>query len=426
MRKTNLGIIGSWLGLFLSLGMCIPLPAAETDTTAAHNKVEVEVGKAAKTVSTSLVDQPLADYQQQLLDVAFRAASAMPLKIHIKNRSRAQEKVIGACLKMDQPRRALEYIQDVKNWRKGVGYADLAYYCVQHELGVEEVPGFLEQAELISTVAEGWRSGAIRIKIARTHSWMGQPEEAKKFQTGVEVVDASKMHRERAMQCTPEEAKQQLDVLREVVKSEHFEVTCNGLMSYTELFDRFYETPAIREQAEKDIRDSWSKVTVAVRIQLLTKMAEGAIAHEDRPQAMVYVGEIQEIIDHDQSSHRFHIPFVAAQAELRYRAGDRERARADLDAAYQLVLDEMDKIINIDRAGILRSIAQAYQNMGSTPVALEVYREAIEQGVVNINSRPRATDLSETCCSMAIHGVQPDAALWARIHQIHDELGPPW
>lgn len=64
--------------------------------------------------------------------------------------------------------------------------------------------------------------------------------------------------------------------------------------------------------------------------------------------------------------------------------------------------------------------------MGDTAAALAVYKRAVEEGVHNPNSRPRAEDLSATCCSMALHGVEPDGSLWARMEDIRGRLGDPW
>jgi hypothetical protein len=64
--------------------------------------------------------------------------------------------------------------------------------------------------------------------------------------------------------------------------------------------------------------------------------------------------------------------------------------------------------------------------MGNTAAALSVYAKVIEAGVENPNSRPRAEDLAATCCSMAVHAVEPDPRLWSRIRSIRDGLGDPW
>ncbi len=64
--------------------------------------------------------------------------------------------------------------------------------------------------------------------------------------------------------------------------------------------------------------------------------------------------------------------------------------------------------------------------MDDTAAALMVYKRAVEEGVENPNSRPRAEDLSATCLSMALHMVEPDAELKNRIRQISEGLGDPW
>src|SRR4029434_4824877 len=71
-------------------------------------------------------------FRGELLDLALASASKMPLDPHIKNRSRAQEAVVDACLQLAQPARALSGIQDIANWRRGTGYADYALYCAQY------------------------------------------------------------------------------------------------------------------------------------------------------------------------------------------------------------------------------------------------------------------------------------------------------
>jgi len=82
--------------------------------------------------------------------------------------------------------------------------------------------------------------------------------------------------------------------------------------------------------------------------------------------------------------------------------------------------------VNIYRAGALRPLAEAYQSMGDTAAALTVFKKAVEEGVENPNSRPRVEDLSATCRSMALSGVEPDADLWARLREVFTGLGQPW
>ena len=120
------------------------------------------------------------------------------------------------------------------------------------------------------------------------------------------------------------------------------------------------------------------------------------------------------------------IPLVARLAGLRFLCGEHDPAKADADAALALFDAERTKIVDIYRAKVLRSLAESYQTLGDTGDALRCYIRAVDAGVENPNSRPRADDLAATCASMAIHGVPPDGELWERLVAIGDKLGPPW
>ena len=51
---------------------------------------------------------------------------------------------------------------------------------------------------------------------------------------------------------------------------------------------------------------------------------------------------------------------------------------------------------------------------------------AIEAGTINPNSRPRAEDLSATCASIALAGIEPDASIRQRIERARAGLADPW
>ena len=117
---------------------------------------------------------------------------------------------------------------------------------------------------------------------------------------------------------------------------------------------------------------------------------------------------------------------MAQLAALRHRAGEKSQARVEVDAALAKFEAERQKIVNIDRAKTLRPIAEAYSSMSDASAALMVYKRALEEGVENPNSRPRAEDLAATLCSMALNRFEPDAQTWLRIVEICDGLGQPW
>ena len=84
------------------------------------------------------------------------------------------------------------------------------------------------------------------------------------------------------------------------------------------------------------------------------------------------------------------------------------------------------RIIYADRAAALRPIAEGYARLGDRDRALELYKRAVEEGVANPNSRPRANDLAATCASLAVVDLEPDAELMARLREVSEGLGDPW
>src|SRR3990170_7437977 len=379
----------------------------------------------AQSMAGSLTDKPLAVYQNELLDHAFETAAAIPVKPHIKDRSRAQEKVVETSLELDQPLWALSLIERIDNWRRGSGYCDLAFYCARHGY-TGEVQQYLNLAVEVSESAEDWRRDQIRVKIANTYVWLGQTVQTDQFESGVVDSESGKVAGVKALIAGEDHFDEQMNALDALIAPGNFDIVENALKACANLFNRFYDDAGRRLLAEEKIKTSWDKLPIFKRVELLTELVGLALDHTDQVKALELINEAQQFIDSAQWRQEHRIPLVSELIKLRFLAGDGQKARTDADTLLALFDSQRDKIVNIYRAGALRPLAEAYQSMGDTDAALAVYKRAVEEGVENPNSRPRAEDLSATCCSMALHSMEPDAELWTRILQIKEELGDPW
>jgi tetratricopeptide (TPR) repeat protein len=174
------------------------------------------------------------------------------------------------------------------------------------------------------------------------------------------------------------------------------------------------------------MKAAWQTLPLTVRIESLMTLANAALAHDDKTKAIALLDEARPFLDDYDWSARLRLPLDARLAAIRHRAGDTERARSEADAALALYEAERSIITNIYRAGVLRPLAEAYFEMGDAATARAIYARALEEGVVNPNSRPRAEDLSDTCCSMARTGLEPDERMWDRIREIKKGLSHPW
>lgn len=396
----------------------------------AHVSAVPQASAPATETARSAADKPLRPAQLALLDLAFSAASALPAQPHLKNRARLQESVIAACFELDQPQRALGYIEKVDNWRRAAGYADYAFYCAEHGC-TKDVQHYLDLALKNSPIVEDdstqdWQRDRIKATIAKTHLILGQKELASRFENGIVDSERGMLTEVRAKQMTPEGFDHEMQTIDSVIATNNFDQVRTSLANCTRWFDRFYTDEVRRTIAEQKIKTSWGKLPIVVRIELLKELSRFAIEHADPKKARELLDETQALVDGAKWIADDRVPLMSSLAVLRHRAGETEKARAELTAALALFDADHDKIVNIYRAGILRPVAEAYQSIGDTQTALKLYKRVVEEGIANPNSRPRAEALSATCASLALHEVELDGELQSRLQQVRDGLSAPW
>lgn len=383
------------------------------------------LGNHPSALPRSVSDTALASFQSGLLDLAFDIATSIPIDPHIKDRSRAQEIVVAVCLQLNQPTRAAAYTEQIENWRRGMCYADLAFYYGKRG-DRETAQYFLNRAESASNLTDEWRKDRIRVRIGQTYLVLGEAGKADGYEKGVVDSERGILAGVRAMVCSDDSFDARMKELDELIASGQYDILANALKSCAQLFHRFYTDPKRRAIVEEKIEQSWNPLPIIVRIELLMEMAEFALDRSDPPKALALIDKAQAIVDRCEWPLEHRISLLAKLAVYRFRAGDPQKARLDIGHARSLLTEQSNSIVDIYRAGAFRSIAQAYQVIGDGQTSLSLYKQAVDEGVTNPNSRPRAEDLSATCASMAQYAVEPDSQLWTRIHQIREELGQPW
>lgn len=373
----------------------------------------------------------MAAFRSELLDLAFEAVSKFPLDPHVKNRSRAQEAVVRACFALDQPLTALEFIADIRNWRKGVGYADFAFYCAERGIDADLNPylalaGRLADDVVLEESDQAWRRDRIRSRIASTYLALGEVEKARELEAGLVSAEAGPVQALKASRVGADDLDAELGMLDRQIASGDFDQVRNAMQALAQLFDRFYGDADRRSQIEERSKSGQAKLPSQLRIELAIELAGFALEHSDPRKALELIEEATFALEGSRWASEDRIAMIAKLSAVRHRAGDKKGARRNVDAALAMYNSERDKIVNIYCSGALRSVAEAYASLGDTAAALALYRRAVEAGVENPNSRPRADDLSATCISLALHGVEPDAELWDRLRQVCEDLGDPW
>jgi hypothetical protein len=388
-------------------------------------------GGASTGSSAALADAPIAASRGDLLDLAFSAASALPSIPHIKNRSRAQEAVVEACLKLNLPVRACGIAETMETWRQGSSFAAIAVWCARRGRATE-ADAFLVRAKTIAAgianaeATQDWHQDRIRALCGEALLVLGRESDAAAAAGGLTISEAGPVEAERAACLRSEDFDARLVAIDAILEGGSFEPARNALEVCVALFDRFHDDLARRAKLETRIRDGCPNLPVDARADLLARLAETALAHGDAAAARGFAREAREMTAPLPETAERKLPRIARISTIRFRAGERDEARSDLAEALARYEVERAAIVDVFRARVLIPIAEAWHAAGDRHVALGVYRRALEEGVVNLNSRPRAEDLVAICCSMAVHGVEPDAPLLARLREVRGALGNPW
>ncbi len=362
----------------------------------------------------SVQDAVIEPWRGRLLDLASAAAAAMPLDPHVKTRSRLQSDIVAACLHLDQPLRARAVAAEIANWRGGVACADLGRWLGER--------GFQDEAWLClgnaaaaaerndrDATGQEWRSERIRSAIASARGAMRRTSG-----NGAET------------EPDPAALETQIRNLDAVLERGALEDARSALEACVEILGRHHARDEIRRQTLERVRKGHAKLPAGIRVEMLVGAARTLLDHGDPGTARELLAEARALVDGRAWLPEDLIPRLAEMAALKSRLGDGGDARRELALARATYDTERSRIADIYRAGVLRALAEASLALGDGAEALASWRQAVEEGVANPNSRPRADDLVATCLSMALAGAEPDAALLARMTSIRAGLGDPW
>lgn len=406
------------LGLFTATWLVgAPAPAQQATSPAAAEAV------------AQPVDVPLDSYRLDLLQRAFAAVSAMPTVPHQKNRARAQEAVVQACLRLGQVRLAEQFTGRIDDWRRGVCLADLAIHAIQRGAPAAAAP-LLEAANRVAEQAQAdpqaWRRDRVRARLAEAHLLLGQEAAARNFAAGVGAKDLQDFETTMARSSASAAFPDQLAAVDAVVAAGQFDPICGALQVCVELHDRYHDDEERRAALESRVLLAYTPLPPGVRLGLVMKLVASAVSHR----AFDRAGRLLDRAEALLGSSRLHLEDELTEhakiAAWRGKAGDVPRAQKALVATTARYYAEQQGIVDIYRAGVLRELAVAYARIGEPVEALRSFRAAVEAGQQNPNSRPRAEDFAATCAAMANEAIEPDAQLLARLEQIQKGLGNPW
>ncbi len=380
----------------------------------------------------------LQPFQEELLRLAFRAASAFPLEPHAKNRSRAQEVAVVGCFELDAPQLALEFAHGIADWRRGSAYADYACYCARHD-GREQALDYVKRAETFvkelarDVSTQEWRRDLIMMKLARACMLLGDQERADAFAAGIEAAsthavddDWARTAADRANMVAAEKLGEAIATLDASFQGMSLGQQNTAIATLVALHERFFAEAAHRVTIEERLTKTYDKLPPPIRLQALLRLVSTCLAKNDKASALRLLAVARDLAAAHTWRPADQVPQLARLAELRGRAGETAQARADAEAALAIYHEERDRIVNIERAETLWPLALTWHTLGEATTADDLLALALEEAMENPNSRPRADDLVDIAVAMARHGCKPSVRLATRMRQVCEGLGNPW
>ena len=385
-----------------------------------HESTEISVDSE----SSKVVDRPIADCQSNFLDLGIEFASLIPEKPFIKDRSKVQQEVVDTCLKLDQPVRAKSYADRISNWRMGLSYANIAYYLADKGADSVKVQQGLHLAEQIAGMDHGleWRNAQIKVRIAQTYALIGKLEVSEEIRANLPNTEIGKMIRTDIKLDDDKLFDEHIVAIDAAIALKDFDVLIPALYAMTDLYDVYYDDTDKVAILEEKIRSGFSDLPINIRFELLVKLASHSVDRDDKAKASELITQAQEFLDNYSWPVEKQITLTAEISRLYFGVGQIQNAQLYLDKCISLFDENIDKIHDFQRAETLIPVAEVYHLIGQPVKAVEIYKLAVEQGVLNPNKRQWAEDMAQICCSLASIALEPDKELMNRINNICEEL----
>ncbi len=376
-------------------------------------------------VPSKAENQPvIEDYQVDLLEIAFKSASVLPSNPFIKEKSRNQEQVVMACIELGLLKRASEYTGQIENWRRSKCYAEIALYY--SKMGKSELAqNYIESAKELYDKDQEWRNDEIRIAIAKAYAFLNEFDIAYDYINDLDKEShIVKVNSIEALSGDAVVFDKAISSIDKYISSQEFYPLIHSKEALVNMYEHFYESQRERIILEDKITGLMKYLPYIYSFNSLVELCNIFLQQNDIETAVKYINQISDIVYTPDFQWRLEdkISLSAKLAALRFRAGSKEKAIAELKVSYNLFMAEGEKIGAMFRGRPLRILAESYYTANDLETSLMIYKLALKHAVINPNKRPQAADLTSICCSLASNGIKPDEQLMDTIKKIYKDL----
>lgn len=360
-----------------------------------------------------------------LLNQAFDIASLIPEEPHAKDRAKAQEAVAKACLDLGMVEQADFLARRIDGWRRGevLGLAGQRYAAAGNADAARRCA--LQAADAVRG-DDSWTGERVMALVAGIHARLGDDAAAAGALASVSDRARGTFEAARAPSVAEAGLDAQADAFDRAFLLQDLDFARGAFDGYCAWLDRVQADAPRRARALRAIDESIKGFPLDLQVTNLCRVADWLAAHGDVPGARLRIDRAAGVLAATAFQAEDVVPLGMQVARARIRVGDAAAARADVERLRREYDAKVEGIVNLRRGMSLRALAEGWAMLGERDAALRCWSEALEAGVLNPNSRPRAEDLSATVRSMAAAGVPPTAAMRARIDAIRNGLGDPW
>lgn len=363
----------------------------------------------------------------RLLSSADEVAGLIPGEDCEVDRSSDRASIVECCIALGDLDRAEAFAAKIENWRRG----DELVRIGRARLAAGDRAGAERCAARCLADAGGWRDwGISRVSAgaAALYVALGEPSRAK----GLLPPDAPDLQgafeASRVATVPPSELPALADAFDAALRTQNLDVARSALDGHLEILRRTLGTgdDAAARRARSALDAGIGGLPPDLQVTYLLRMADALAAAgrvDDARTAVARAGEAFSKANLEaQSRAATGVPI----AEMEFRLGDRAAALARVEGLRADFEARREEITDLRRATALRALAEGFWMLGERDRAARCYADALREGAVNPNARPRANDLCETLVSMARCGFVPDAAMGRTIASTRAGLVAPW
>ncbi|MCI0567162.1 MAG: hypothetical protein L0Z52_03095, partial [Acidobacteria bacterium] len=343
-----------------------------------------------------------------------------------KDQAKAQEAVLRDFLLLGADEEAARRAPQVRGWRRGVIYAELAEHRAAQG-DAEAARDFIEKARAVRSETPGWEGPRVDAEIAAALAALGDLSSSERMALDLAAADPRQYGGRAAATVSQAQAAlgnfdKAMEALAPVEGDTDVEVSRARTSGYLGIAREKKFTPAQRLTALQRADASAASLPSWEEVGVLTEIARLYRETGENERCAEALQKAQGIALSLLGSAAGKIPLMAQVAQGWAEAGRKSRARKLLQEAEPWAA----KALDIDRPGAYARLASAWRALGDAKQANRLTGLAISAAESLRNARPRALSAVDICRSLGRDGVEPDSGTRSRLELLLANLKDPW